>query len=89
MVQFQYLELRFKSRVVRLIATVTFTAQIILYMGVVLYAPCLGLEAVTGFPVYATVLIVGISGAVYTSIVLININSIQIECISEFLLKTF
>ena len=29
----KYLELRFKSRVVRLIATITFTAQIIVYMG--------------------------------------------------------
>lgn len=55
---FQYLELRF-GKVARLAASLSYSLQMVLYMGVVLYAPALALEALTGISKVAAILSVG------------------------------
>ena len=67
---FQYLELRYNSRVERLMASFSYIISIILYMGVVLYAPCLALHTITGIPVVALVLLGGIVATIYTVMVI-------------------
>ncbi|XP_055362289.1 solute carrier family 5 member 6a isoform X2 [Betta splendens] len=62
---YEYLELRF-NRVVRICGTVTFIFQMVIYMGVVLYAPALALNAVTGFDLWGAVLAMGLVCTLYT-----------------------
>ena len=64
------MELRYNSRVVRLMASFSYIISIILYMGVVLYAPCLALHTITGIPVVALVLLGGIVATIYTVMVI-------------------
>ncbi|OXA62795.1 Sodium-coupled monocarboxylate transporter 1 [Folsomia candida] len=64
---YEYLGMRYQSEAVRLLATGTFIVQIILYMGVVLYAPSLALNAVTDFPIWASIVAVGGCAAIYTA----------------------
>jgi sodium-coupled monocarboxylate transporter 8/12 len=63
----QYLELRF-GQVTRLAASVAFSLQMILYMGIVLYAPALALEAVTGLSKTLSGLIIGLVCTFYSTI---------------------
>ncbi|BFZ26140.1 hypothetical protein BsWGS_29179 [Bradybaena similaris] len=65
---FEYLERRFQSRSARLMGTFLMVLTQVLYMGIAAYAPSTALEAVTGFPVWATVAITGAVATVYTSI---------------------
>ncbi|KTG37859.1 hypothetical protein cypCar_00000935 [Cyprinus carpio] len=65
---YQYLELRF-SKSVRICGTVTFIFQMVIYMGVVLYAPALALNAVTGFDLWGAVLAMGLVCTLYTALV--------------------
>uniref|UniRef100_A0A5F9CZ31 Solute carrier family 5 member 6 n=1 Tax=Oryctolagus cuniculus TaxID=9986 RepID=A0A5F9CZ31_RABIT len=64
---YEYLELRF-NKVVRICGTVTFIFQMVIYMGVVLYAPSLALNAVTGFDLWLSVLTLGIVCTIYTAL---------------------
>ncbi|XP_058020642.1 sodium-dependent multivitamin transporter isoform X1 [Ahaetulla prasina] len=64
---YEYLELRF-NKVVRLCGTATFIFQMVIYMGVVLYAPALALNAVTKFDIWASVLTIGIVCTLYTAL---------------------
>ncbi|KAJ8319545.1 hypothetical protein KUTeg_002893 [Tegillarca granosa] len=79
---FEYLELRFHSRAVRLLGTGFSMLQTklrilikrnlrswTLYMGITLYAPALALEAVANIPLWASVVIAGGVSIVYTAIV--------------------
>ncbi|XP_052790435.1 sodium-coupled monocarboxylate transporter 1-like isoform X2 [Mya arenaria] len=63
---FEYLELRFNSKVAKLTGTFIMIVQQVLYMGIASFAPSTALEAVTGFPAWATILIVGCVATVYT-----------------------
>lgn len=63
----QYLERRF-GRWARLAASVAFSLQMVLYMGIVLYAPALALEAVTGLDQVAAILAIGIVCTFYATI---------------------
>ena len=40
-----------------------------MYMGVVLYAPCLALQTITDLPIFGLILLSGITGTVYTVLV--------------------
>ncbi|KAK2499828.1 hypothetical protein MC885_009820 [Smutsia gigantea] len=64
---YEYLELRF-NKAVRVCGTVTFIFQMVIYMGVVLYAPSLALNAVTGFDLWLSMLTLGIVCTVYTAL---------------------
>ncbi|CAD7676454.1 unnamed protein product [Nyctereutes procyonoides] len=64
---YEYLELRF-NKAVRVCGTVTFIFQMVIYMGVVLYAPSLALNAVTGFDLWLSVLTIGLVCTVYTAL---------------------
>lgn len=64
---YEYLELRF-NRATRLCGTLTFIFQMVIYMGVVLYAPALALNAVTGFDLWGAVLTMGLICAIYTAV---------------------
>jgi len=66
---FQYLELRYQSRAVRLLASSSYIISIILYMGVVLYAPCLALHTITNLSIISLILIGGVVGTIYTVMV--------------------
>uniref|UniRef100_A0A8B9NVI8 Sodium-dependent multivitamin transporter n=1 Tax=Apteryx owenii TaxID=8824 RepID=A0A8B9NVI8_APTOW len=64
---YEYLELRF-NKAVRICGTVTFIFQMVIYMGVVLYAPALALNAVTGFDLWSAVLTMGLVCTLYTTL---------------------
>lgn len=63
---YEYLELRF-GYATRLVASMAFSLQMILYMGIVVFAPALALEAVTGLNQIFSVLIVGIVCTIYAT----------------------
>lgn len=64
---YEYLELRF-GKATRIVASISFIAQMILYMSIVLYAPALALNAVTGFSKWASILSVGFVCTFYSTI---------------------
>jgi len=64
---YEYLELRF-NKTVRLIATVEFILQNIIYIGMVIYTPAVALETTTGLDKWAAVWITGGVCIFYTSI---------------------
>jgi len=64
---YKYLESRFGS-VARLLASLAFTLQMVLYMGIVLYAPSLALSAVTGLHFQGAVVAIGLVCTFYSSL---------------------
>ncbi|KAM7346481.1 putative sodium-dependent multivitamin transporter [Cochliomyia hominivorax] len=64
---YEYLEQRF-GYATRLYASLAFTVQTALYMGIVLYAPALALEAVTGLNIVFSILIVGLVCTFYSTL---------------------
>ncbi|KAF5294065.1 hypothetical protein FQA39_LY13539 [Lamprigera yunnana] len=64
---YEYLEKRF-GQFSRLIASLSYSIQMILYMGIVLYAPALTLEALTGISKVAAILTVGLVCTFYSTI---------------------
>ncbi|XP_077990171.1 sodium-coupled monocarboxylate transporter 1-like isoform X1 [Glandiceps talaboti] len=65
---YQYLEIRFNSKLVRVLGACTFMCQMVLYMGIAIYAPSLALNAVTGFTLWGSVLTCGLVCTFYTTI---------------------
>ncbi|XP_046581743.1 sodium-coupled monocarboxylate transporter 1-like [Haliotis rubra] len=65
---FLYLEKRFNSRSAKLTGTSIMIVQMVLYMGVASFAPSTALEAVTGFPTWASIIIVCLVSTFYTSL---------------------
>ncbi|XP_017682461.1 PREDICTED: sodium-coupled monocarboxylate transporter 2 [Lepidothrix coronata] len=65
--RFQYLELRF-NKIVRLAATLIYILQTILYTGIVVYAPSLALNQVTGFDLWGSVAATGIVCTFYCTL---------------------
>lgn len=64
---YEYLQLRF-NKPVRYAATIIYIVQTILYTGVVVYAPALALNQVTGFNLWASVFATGIVCTFYCSL---------------------
>uniref|UniRef100_A0A8I5Y1G6 Solute carrier family 5 member 5 n=1 Tax=Rattus norvegicus TaxID=10116 RepID=A0A8I5Y1G6_RAT len=64
---YQYLELRF-SRAVRLCGTLQYLVATMLYTGIVIYAPALILNQVTGLDIWASLLSTGIICTLYTTV---------------------
>ncbi|XP_022311982.2 sodium-coupled monocarboxylate transporter 1-like [Crassostrea virginica] len=63
---YEYIELRFKSRSARLTATVINILSSLIYTGVASFAPATALQAVTGFPEWASFLLIGCVCTFYT-----------------------
>ncbi|KAK7488093.1 hypothetical protein BaRGS_00020684 [Batillaria attramentaria] len=63
---YQYLELRF-NRATRCMASLLFVLEMLFYMAVVLYAPALALNEVTGLSLWGSILAVGAVVTFYTS----------------------
>ncbi|KAI8125001.1 putative sodium-dependent multivitamin transporter [Lucilia cuprina] len=64
---YEYLERRF-GHSMRLVASLAYSVQMILYMGIVLYAPALALEAVTGLSHVAAILAIGLVCTFYSTL---------------------
>lgn len=64
---YEYLEKRFTPQV-RLGASVLFLATRGLYLAIVLYSSAKAFEAAMGWPVWVTILITGVLGALYTTL---------------------
>ncbi|XP_037673829.1 sodium/iodide cotransporter [Choloepus didactylus] len=64
---YQYLELRF-GRAVRLCGTTQYLAATVLYTGIVIYAPALILNQVTGLDIWASLLSTGAICTIYTTV---------------------
>ncbi|XP_012584736.1 PREDICTED: sodium/iodide cotransporter isoform X4 [Condylura cristata] len=64
---YQYLELRF-SRAVRLCGTLQYLVATVLYTGIVIYAPALILNQVTGLDIWASLLSTGAICTFYTTV---------------------
>ncbi|XP_049797288.1 putative sodium-dependent multivitamin transporter isoform X6 [Schistocerca nitens] len=64
---YQYLEMRF-GVAARLCASIAFSLQMVLYMGIVLYAPALAIRATTGLDENASILAVGLICTFYSTI---------------------
>lgn len=64
---FEYLEMRF-NRTVRLLSTLMFILQNIMYIGIMIYAPALALSSVTDFNLWVAVATIGIVCTFYTTL---------------------
>ncbi|KAG5683323.1 hypothetical protein PVAND_012609 [Polypedilum vanderplanki] len=64
---YEYLEKRF-GLLTRLVASISYSIQMILYMGIVLFAPSLALETITGIPMSIAIVLIGIVCAFYSVI---------------------
>ncbi|XP_061377544.1 putative sodium-dependent multivitamin transporter [Danaus plexippus] len=64
---YEYLELRFGPHV-RMLASLTYTLQMVLYNGIVLYAPAIVLESVTGLDRLVSILVVGLVCTFYSTL---------------------
>lgn len=64
---YEYLEKRF-GKYTRVCASLAYTIQMVLYMGIVVYAPALALEAVTGISKEMAILAMGVVCTFYSSI---------------------
>ncbi|CAH0729365.1 unnamed protein product, partial [Brenthis ino] len=64
---YEYLELRFGPHI-RMLASLTYTLQMILYNGIVLYAPAIVLESVTGLDRLVSILVVGLACTFYSTL---------------------
>ncbi|XP_059148634.1 sodium-coupled monocarboxylate transporter 2-like [Physella acuta] len=65
---YEYFELRFHSRTVRMSALTVGMLQTICYMAVALYSPALGLQTTANIPLWMSIVIVGIIGTVYSAL---------------------
>lgn len=65
---YEYLEMRYQCRYVRWLAMSIFLLEEIMYLGVVLFAPCVALNAVVNIPVWLAIICVGGCATIYTAI---------------------
>ena len=63
----QYVEMRF-GKFTRMLTSIAFIAQTGLYMGVVVYAPALALEAVTSLDKTISIIVIGVVCTFYSTI---------------------
>ncbi|KAF5276249.1 hypothetical protein FQA39_LY06598 [Lamprigera yunnana] len=63
---YQYLDLRFKSRLVRCLASGTFIVRQLLNQGVTVFTPCVALNAVIGIPYWASIFGITVASIIFT-----------------------
>ncbi|CAH1784471.1 unnamed protein product [Owenia fusiformis] len=64
---YEYLEVRFKSKIPKLCADVSLILAMIMNIGVSLFTPATALQAVTGFPDYGSILLCSAIAIFYTT----------------------
>ncbi len=64
---YQYLEERFSVQI-RVLASVSFVARVLLWLAAATYAPALALEQATGMPLWFTITCTGLLTSVYTAL---------------------
>ncbi|CAH1785524.1 unnamed protein product [Owenia fusiformis] len=65
---YEYLDRRFKSKIARQSCMLMGTISFVFLEGVVMYAPSIALEAVTGLPTWASILIMAAAATFYTTL---------------------
>ncbi|RUS90993.1 hypothetical protein EGW08_001210 [Elysia chlorotica] len=65
---YEYLEMRFQSKTVRLMGTTLGIITYTWYMGIVLFGPAVALEAVTGYPLWNSIVVIAGVSVIYTAI---------------------
>ncbi|CAG0920869.1 unnamed protein product [Notodromas monacha] len=65
---FEYFEVRYDGKLVRLLAACMYLLYMSLYMGTALYAPVMALSSMTNFPKWAAILLAGGICSVYSSL---------------------
>ncbi|CAG0880842.1 unnamed protein product [Darwinula stevensoni] len=65
---FEYFEMRYGTKSVRILGSVIFILQQVLYMTVALYAPVIAVASVTPFPEWTAILVAGGICTIYTTI---------------------
>ncbi|XP_053401256.1 sodium-dependent multivitamin transporter-like isoform X2 [Mercenaria mercenaria] len=65
---YEYLERRFRSKAVRVLGTVLGILYYIAYLGIVLFGPAIALEAVSGVPLWLSIIAVAGTAMIYTTI---------------------
>ncbi|XP_049860882.1 sodium-coupled monocarboxylate transporter 1 [Schistocerca gregaria] len=63
---YQYLDLRFKSKLVRRLASLTYLIRGVLNMGVTVFTPCVALKTVVGMPYWASIISITTISVVFT-----------------------
>lgn len=63
---YQYLDLRFKSRLVRCLASGTYIVRQLLNQGVTVFTPCVALNSVIGLPYWASILGITLVSIIFT-----------------------
>ena len=71
---FQYVELRYKSRKLRLLATLCNLLNKFFYMGICLYAPSLALSTVTKLSTWTSMVIMGSICTFYITVVSVQLS---------------
>lgn len=66
---YQYLDLRFKSRTVRCLASATYIWRQVLNLGVTVFTPCVALNTVIGLPYWASILGITFISIIFNSFV--------------------
>ncbi|KAL5234454.1 hypothetical protein ACI65C_001864 [Semiaphis heraclei] len=63
---YQYLDMRFKSRLVRRLASATYFIRSILNLGVTVFTPCVALKTVMGLPYWFSIVLITSIAIVFT-----------------------
>jgi sodium-coupled monocarboxylate transporter 8/12 len=66
---YQYLDLRFKSRLVRCLASGTYIVRQLLNQGVTVFTPCVALNTVIGIPYWASIFGITLVSIIFTILV--------------------
>lgn len=84
---YQYLDLRFKSRLVRCLASGTYIVRQLLNQGVTVFTPCVALNTIVGIPYWASIFGISIVSIIFTLLVSRYVPA----CLSSFgiVIKSF
>ncbi|KAM7249475.1 hypothetical protein ACFE04_000068 [Oxalis oulophora] len=62
---YQYLDMRFKSKLVRRIASATYVVRTLLLLGVATFTPCIAIKTVIGIPYYVSITVMIVVSIVF------------------------
>lgn len=65
----QYLDMRFKSKMVRRLASATYYIRSILNLGVTVFTPCVALKTVMGLPYWFSIVLISSIAILFTVLV--------------------